>query len=194
MAQPDRRGRARDRHWRSHDGQFDLCVSARAIDRMLQQCRRAHPRETGSILVGHYPPSLACAVVTATLPAPRDSRAGPRWFERGVRGLQARLDALWHAQRRAYYLGEWHYHPSAVPRPSATDNAQMRRIADDPDYRCPEPLLLLIGGDATRGWRLAALVYPAGTDGIPLLPVACESEWEVGGGDASCPEQGVRSR
>jgi hypothetical protein len=96
--------------------------------------------------------SLACAGVTACLPAPRDSRAGPRWFERGV------------------------------PRPSASDDAQMRRIAADLDYHCPVPLLLLIGGNATRRWQLAAFVYPTGTDRIPLRPVACGR-----GGDVILP-------
>lgn len=171
--------------WQSLDGRFGLCVPERMITRMLRWCRRAGPRETGGILVGSYLPSLQWAIVTASLPAARDSRAGFGWFERGIQDMQARLDTFWRAHRPRYYLGEWHYHPGAAPQPSRTDETQMRQIAEDPGYHCPEPLLLLIGGNAATAGHLAAFVYPAhappnvapqadptpDSTGIPLHPV-----------------------
>lgn len=156
-----------DHVWRSREGRFGLRVPARTMAQLCRWCRQSGRRETGGILVGHYSAALDCAVVSAVRSAPSDSRRGASWFARGTHGLQAWLDELWRAQQH-YYLGEWHFHPYAAPDPSPTDCAQMRRIAHDPSYRCPEPVLLIIGGDPRGAWQAAASVFPAAADAVQL--------------------------
>jgi hypothetical protein len=56
-------------------------------------------------------------------------------------------------------LGEWHFHPYATPSASADDERQMLTIADDPRYHCPEPILLIMGGDPSGAWTMAAYVF-----------------------------------
>ena len=146
--------------FRSEDGKFALRLGATQVEVLLEQCRSAGACETGGILAGHYTRNLSVAEVTEVSGPPADSRAGRTWFARGVRGVGEWLGKLW--KKKQYYLGEWHYHPSAAPDPSGTDIEQMRLIASSPGYRCPEPLMLIVGGDGVRGFRYRAFVSPRG--------------------------------
>jgi hypothetical protein len=118
--------------------------------------------------VGHYGEGLDWALVTKVSAAPRDSMAGRYSFERGVQGLERWLKRLWKAPRRAYYLGEWHFHPHGSAAASAHDRAQMTAISRSPAYRCPEPVLLIVGGDPGSSWRASAYVFPSGGNAVPL--------------------------
>jgi len=64
---------------------------------------------------------------------------------RGVKGLETLLKRFW--SKNEYYLGEWHYHPNASASPSMQDISQMKEISRSIHYQCPEPVLLIIGGD-----------------------------------------------
>src|SRR4051794_36492130 len=108
------------------------------IDAILRECRHAKGKETGGIFVGEYRREHDSALVSAISGAPTDSRAGRTWFYRGVQGLQAWLNRLWHSERK-HYLGEWHFHPYAEPSPSDTDTQQLNDIANTPSYHCSEP-------------------------------------------------------
>ncbi len=125
--------------------------------------------ETGGILVGYYTDKHDWAIVTDVSGPPADSRRGRVFFNRGVRGLQAFLNRLW--RRKQYYLGEWHYHPLAAPIPSEIDHEQMKSFATNNAMRCPEPVLLLMGGDPNRDWHAAAYVFPIGHDAIRMSEV-----------------------
>lgn len=119
-------------------------------------------------MVGYYSRNLDCAVVIGISEAPPNSRAGATWFERGTRGLQNRLNRLW-VVKGQYYLGEWHFHPYAWPSPSSFDIEQMERIANSTLYRCPEPVLLIIGGDPAVEWHARAFVFCRGNGYQELL-------------------------
>jgi hypothetical protein len=80
-------------------------------------------------------------------------------FVRGVSGLGKWLKQLWSHRRRRFYLGEWHFHPFGSPMPSTQDDIQMKEIAQLFESRCPEPVLLIVGGDPKGGWSLGAFVY-----------------------------------
>lgn len=141
----------------SEDCGFALSLPQILLDQILQQCIQSETQETGGILIGFYTPNHDCAVITQISFAPIDSNSGNNWFRRGVRGLQPWLNLLWRKDRQ-YYLGEWHFHPESPPKPSSDDIAQMQKIAQSKSHHCPEPLLLIIGGDIKRSWRLAAFV------------------------------------
>jgi integrative and conjugative element protein (TIGR02256 family) len=143
---------------RSPDRRFGLLLDEKIVREILSFCAVADGVETGGILLGRYTPDLECAEVTMVTGAPSDSQAGRTWFNRGTAGLQRLVLRLWR-EKREYYLGEWHYHPGAAPTPSRTDITQMRKIATDPKRACPEPVLVIVGGDPTGDWVLAAGVY-----------------------------------
>lgn len=151
----------------SKEGDFGLKLDGETLHNISEACRQSATKETGGILVGHYNDDLNCAVVTGQSGRPVDSRSGRNWFSRGTAGLQKWLDELWGKGERRYYLGEWHYHPGAQPEPSATDRNQMKRIAKDASYKCPEPILLIVGGSANNASDLRAFVFMASRD-LPL--------------------------
>lgn len=134
--------------YRSEGGAFGVSIGPQTLAEVLSRCRGFAPAETGGVLAGYYNDALNCAVVTDASERPPDSKSGRNWLVRGTAGLQGWLDRLWSSSKRRYYLGEWHFHPGGAPEPSPTDIEQMGKIARSPSYKCPEPVLLLVGGVA----------------------------------------------
>lgn len=153
-----------DAEFWSADGAFGLLLTVGLQGQLIARCAEAGPRETGGILVGYYKRGNSLAVVTDLPETPEDSIASAAYFDRGTKGLRKLLRHLWQ-KRRYYYLGEWHYHPNASPTASGQDHYQMREFSQDKRYRCPEPVLLIIGG-STPSWSFAAHVYPGG---VPVI-------------------------
>jgi integrative and conjugative element protein (TIGR02256 family) len=156
--------------FRSVDERFRVTVGGRTVALIHRLCRRSSKDETGGILIGRYSAELDCAGVTNASGAPTDSRHGATWFQRGTRGLQAWLDRWW-TTRGEHYLGEWHFHPYAAPTPSPTDRDQLEAIATTKSYGCPEPILLIFGGDPAGAWSVSAHVFPRGREAVTLLRV-----------------------
>jgi integrative and conjugative element protein (TIGR02256 family) len=163
-----------DASFQSADRQFGLRISAKEIDRMVSLCRKAKRAETGGVIVGQYNEQHDWAIVTEVTGPPEDSRSGSTWFLRGVRGLQQLIERLWQRDR-SFYLGEWHYHPYSSPDPSSTDTSQMRKIADSASYACPEPILLILGGDPSKELQIRAFVFCCGSDYVELSRVVSEA-------------------
>ena len=159
------RRRPDDREFRCSDGSFGLVIGDAQMTRMTEICARAHPLETGGILIGCYNQDHDTALVSRVTESPADSKSGPTTFRRGTRGLTGLLKVLW--SRREYYLGEWHYHPGASARPSSTDTRQMQVIAGDDDIECPEPVLVILGEEGA----ISAHVFPRGRRAVQLTPV-----------------------
>ena len=159
------RRRLDDREFRSADGSFGLVIGDVLMTKMKEICARAHPLETGGILIGCYNKGHDTALVSRVTEPPADSKSGPTTFRRGTGGLQGLLKALWSG--REYYLGEWHYHPGASARPSSTDTRQMQAIAGDDDIGCPEPVLVILGRDDA----VSAHVFPRGRRAVQLTLV-----------------------
>lgn len=153
----------------SEDEKFGLRLDYDRVTDILRLCQAASPNETGGILLGRYNQEHNCAVVTNVSSAPSDSKSGRTWFIRGVRGLQRLVDRFWQRER-IYYLGEWHFHPFGSPRPSQTDANQMREIALSLQYHCPEPVLLIIGGDPVHDWSAGAYVFPRHQKYLEMFP------------------------
>jgi integrative and conjugative element protein (TIGR02256 family) len=145
--------------FRSSDGRFGLLLDEHRVEELLRFTRRAARRETGGVLVGYYENTLDRACVTQVSPPPRGSHASGWTFERGAAGLREWLASLWNAPRRRYYLGEWHFHPRASPEASGQDRAQMMAFAASREYACPEPVLLILGGDPRDAWDVRAYVF-----------------------------------
>ncbi len=152
----DKQGRSLT--FRDKEGKFAVSIDSTQVARLLKQCIDAGEYETGGILMGVYNEKLDTATVTRIVDAPIDSRRGRNWFHRGISGLQVLILALW-SRERHYYLGEWHYHPNGSPEASAIDIRQMKDIASSRGYQCPEPILLIIGGNPTDVWSVQVIVF-----------------------------------
>jgi len=151
----------RDLELWTRDLRFGVLLPRERLAEILHFCRQIGNRETGGILIGRYTDSLDLAIVHQVTGPPRDSTAGRTWFRRGMAGLQSLLLDRWR-KARDYYLGEWHLHPGSPPNPSSDDAAQMKKISSAPEYQCPEPILLIVGGDPQGEWTISVHVYPRG--------------------------------
>ena len=120
-------------------------VAPAAAEEMRRLAAVAFPQEVAGVLVGRYVGGDLAEIVSVTGPT-TDSTHGLTACERGSAGLTELLERLW--DEGLYYLGEWHTHPAAPPTPSDTDTETMRGFARDPAVRCPEPILLILGGVA----------------------------------------------
>lgn len=151
---------------------FGVDFSASVLATILAESIRAGRRETGGVLLGGYSEGLDVASVVEALGPPRDSRAGATWFHRGVAGINAALQDRWKRRTPTYYLGEWHFHPHASATPSSADLRQMREIASSGRYRCPEPILAVLGGDPEGLWTLNVVIVRREQGVLPLQLVA----------------------
>lgn len=163
-----------DREFWSSDRRFGLRIPAKEVERMVRLCKKAKGNETGGVIAGSYSDDQRCANVTSISEAPPDSKAGGTWFSRGVQGVQRWLDGFW--RTKAYYVGEWHFHPFAAPDPSGTDISEMQDIAVTDSFKCPEPVLIILGGDPNGAWRLRAFVFPRGRNYLELAEVQQKTE------------------
>lgn len=77
-------------------------------------------------------------------------------FYRGIDGLKRILDLAW--DQGQYYLGEWHYHPNASSAPSNIDKNQMIVLSQDQKLKCPEPILIIVGG-YQDSWNINARLF-----------------------------------
>ncbi len=168
FTQQSRNLRMSDLLFWSKDHRFGLSLKESLLLQGLTECANSGLNETGGVLVGYYNSAHDCAVVTALSGPPEDSIKKPRLFERGTRGIQRWLFRFWREQRH-FYLGEWHFHPGGVSIPSQDDIEQMRKLSKDRGLRCPEPILLIIGGDPIGAWTVNAYVFPVDQKCVPLL-------------------------
>jgi integrative and conjugative element protein (TIGR02256 family) len=153
---------AKELVFRTENGKYGMKIFRNSVRRILNHCKKASPNEIGGILVGYYSDDLRWAIVTAITGPPVDSIPGRISFYRGIKGLQKFLDSKW-KKRQHYYLGEWHFHPYSSPIPSRSDNMQMINFANNRLLHCPEPILLIIGGDPIGEWELTAHVFVRNT-------------------------------
>lgn len=151
----------------SKDNRFGLRVFAAEIDLLIKLCAKCNTKETGGILIGKYSTSLDCAIVTEVTHPTADSEGGNFWFIRGVKGLKKKLFNIWKSKRE-FYLGEWHFHPNGSPEPSETDFSSLKGISKSPKYKCPEPILLILGGTPTKNWKIRVFIYNQVTGFIEL--------------------------
>ncbi|MFH0871608.1 MAG: Mov34/MPN/PAD-1 family protein [bacterium] len=153
----------------SSDGLYQVVLPTKVVVSFSQYCTRAHPKETGGIIIGHYTQDGLVATITKATPPPRDSKAGSNWFIRGTSGLRSFLEKWWERPDRRYYLGEWHYHPALVVEPSVEDIKQMIQISEDRKYSCPEPIMLIMGSIQQKKRSVRAYVFPRRDQMIELF-------------------------
>ncbi|ASA24285.1 Mov34/MPN/PAD-1 family protein [Paenibacillus donghaensis] len=125
---------------------------------MLAQCTLSGELETGGILAGYYDDALNRAVIIKSSAAPIDSKQSRTRFYRGVHGLKDWLNTLWKLEK-AYYVGEWHFHPFASSKMSIIDSKQMSSISNNKSMNCPEPILFIIGGNPRTAHSVSISIF-----------------------------------
>jgi integrative and conjugative element protein (TIGR02256 family) len=172
--------------WSTLDGTCRLGLEPKVWERITRLSLISNSKETGGVLVGYYSNDCTTAIITDATPPPRDSARTHSSFLRGVVGLRALFEKLWNKVERRHYVGEWHYHPTTAVEPSKDDTDQMVRIASTPDYRCREPILIVIG--QPRGPRVKppfrAFVCTAEPSVREFLPMKRVGSAGSGGGAA----------
>jgi integrative and conjugative element protein (TIGR02256 family) len=147
----------------SEEAIFVLKIRPEVAAELLNQAAGAYPHETGGVLVGHYDDSHHEAIVEMLAPKPSDSTERRSAFVRGTKKLKDFLSSLWRfTTPRLHYIGEWHTHPDGVPEPSSTDRDSMWAIATDEREMCPEPILVILGGNFREHVLVGAFVFPLG--------------------------------
>ncbi len=145
---------------------FKIGISEDLINELYKICEISLPNETGGILIGNYTEDCTLAIISQILPPPPDSKSGPTWFFRGIEGVKNKLDVLW-KEKKQFYIGEWHYHPNSSSELSYQDIKQMVSISNEESYKCPEPILMIIGGNSLL-WENSVYVFPKGKEFIRL--------------------------
>jgi integrative and conjugative element protein (TIGR02256 family) len=126
----------------------EICwIEPGALGELRAEAKRWPLRETGGALLGWQEGSES--VVAAVLgPGPKASH-GLSHFEPDARWQQREGERIYHESRRTIgYIGDWHSHPHGGPYPSSQDRRTARVIAEDPDFRTPEPLYAI----ASKHW------------------------------------------
>lgn len=128
------------------DAQGKFAIGAIPLERMLEH-RQENLRqpEAGGVLVGrHLLNDRDIVVDGVTVPQIGDRRKRFSFF-RSPQKHQAALDLAWQVSEGTQtYLGEWHTHPEAVPKPSPTDLKDWRRKLRQDTYT--DVLLFVIVG------------------------------------------------
>lgn len=122
--------------WRSGDLSVNIDGSVTSAIRAAYDA--ALPCEVGGLLFGTYPSS--CSVrVSDVLMCPAGGLAE---FERTSPDPKD-VQTLW--DRGLFFVGDWHSHPMSDPCPSGIDIRTMIETAEDPDAKCPAPIMLIVG-------------------------------------------------
>lgn len=146
--------------------EYTVSLSSSSLQQVIEECIKAGMNETGGILIGSYSEDGSTAFIVEATARPVDSIARRTTFQRGVKGLKSLLDSRWKAGK--YYVGEWHFHPGGASEPSSDDFMSMKNISSNPNYQCPEPVMIILGGNPSGTYSLSANVFPRGKSSIRL--------------------------
>lgn len=123
----------------------ELVIAPGAMVTLLRHRHLPGTSESGGILLGRVVPNERVVVEVASEPNTRD-RAGTTSFERDAVAAQRIVDAAWHTSGgERIYLGEWHSHSEADPRPSRRDRTMIRTMFRGTQMEIPFLLLIIVG-------------------------------------------------
>lgn len=131
----------------SEDKRFIINIPPACIEQLLSNIE-GKDTETGGVVIGKYSEDLRTAFVEFISDEPPDSKSGFNWFIRGVKGLSQLFKRF--KSQKSFYIGEWHFHPESSTNPSGTDKTQLSEIAFSNNYKCPEPIMIIIGGNIKK--------------------------------------------
>ncbi len=119
-----------------------VIVSSTALSKMLMECSVDPDIETGGVLLGRFRTKDAAVLVKEATGSPADSAKSPGEFIRGTEGLDDTLQRAYNCSLQ--YVGEWHFHRTAEPRPSDRDRRTMMGITKSDNYHMLYPILAIV--------------------------------------------------
>jgi integrative and conjugative element protein (TIGR02256 family) len=115
------------------------------------------PAETGGVLVGYYDLNEGRIYVVDALDAPSDSIGTPESFERGVKGLLARIEEIGRrSAEQIVYLGEWHSHPQGYTSKESDKDIWQLLYLGDLLHADDLPALMFIVAENDYRWLIQA--------------------------------------
>jgi integrative and conjugative element protein (TIGR02256 family) len=117
-------------------------------------------REAGGQLFARISPER-WEITRATGPRRGDYRRRFRFFPRRA-DEQAEINALF--QNGLHYVGDWHTHPEAAPKPSPMDTRSMGDLVRQSKHELPGFLLVIVGTDDSPSGLWACLHSRGGAD------------------------------
>ena len=143
---------------------------------MLREAYRAHPMETGGLLVGYRGPNETAVVTRIVGPGPNATHCAGS-FEPDYDYQEAALKRTYlESAGVERYLGDWHTHPDGRAKLSSKDVAVLQRIAGHAEAGTSNPLMVVIAMDGTCS--VAAWRYERRRWSLPAEP--CELVLEQG--------------
>lgn len=145
-----------------------MIVLPSAAATIAAHAESAGPVETGGLLLGWRRRDLDVIVVTEATGPGRNARRSRFGLVLDVQDLQAVVDQAWErSEETVTYLGDWHLHHEAEPRPSPIDRRSVREVSEDARIGVSQPLLMIIGEPPDGHWR--AWVGPQLAPASPVL-------------------------
>lgn len=152
----------------------------RAHELIVAEARARRPLESGGILMGYWLRPGEVVITTATRPGREAQHYRSRYEPDAQHDAEAIARSYAASGRLHTYLGDWHSHPDAAPRPSRLDRATMAVIARHADARAAVPVMLIVRPSEatsmsvwTRTHRARVLPPAVGEMGIRLFE--CEA-------------------
>lgn len=148
---------------RSPPSSFRVTIEEAVLEFIEAESRKSPRTETGGVVAGRGSLTEGRVVLThVSGPGPRAKRTRYS-FARDKEYCQAFLNRVAvESQGEVDYLGEWHKHHEAEPRPSGTDVRTAADIARSPDYHVGLCLLLIMGESDRRDSLRVFVVHPSG--------------------------------
>ena len=119
-------------------------IKKEAYEFIKKEASESENIETGGLLIGYINRKGTYIILRATKPGPNAIRTKNR-SERDVDFCQKELEkALEELGNKGLYLGEWHYHPLGINKPSGLDIKSLTEIAAQDNYRIDKPIMIII--------------------------------------------------
>ena len=128
-----------------------LLISEDAIESLFGAAGRAHPHETGGLLIGVYADGQPWVTQAIELPS---AEMGRNRYRISSGATTPAVEIARKSDDRLGYLGDWHSHPQDVP-PSPMDLASLRLISHS-HPRSPNPTLIVVRRVGLGAYRIDA--------------------------------------
>ena len=141
--------------YKNEECELYVDITPTLIDKIKEESLKFNPLETGGLLFGEYQDD--CAIIRDIFtPNKMVHRThGCEWEP--SKETQKVIDAKW--DKGQYIIGDWHSHPDNSPEPSEIDDDQLFKDANNKKLNCPEPILLIMGGNPDMGWNMSLHLY-----------------------------------
>ena len=116
--------------------------------------------ETGGHLFGERDDAARVIWISHVSGPPPDSHHARSGFVCGTAGVVDETLRLSTRSRGAVrFIGLWHTHPGSTARPSETDVSTMANLVADAEFRSPQSLLVIVGGDLAAAPQVTAQLF-----------------------------------